>query len=213
MLPDWALEVGVVASVLSLLSLQPILYRFLVAWLWPYSVEFDQRSFAFAEGAALAGIPSRLLVTIRNRTPEAAYFQISYHWFGVKFGESPPVEFRYYRDFPTNEPVEATIRLGPLERQRILVNMTPISRGDFHFDIQLIEFFHADNHPLWMALRRKLLRMKSPKPYPLVFRGRVDLDVRNWAVPREKLMGYIGRELTSSEISRDDGYVPKGASK
>ncbi len=204
MVPDWALEIGIIASVLSLASLQPIVYRFIVGWLWPYSIRFELPP--GHEDQAQAGLSTRLLVVIRNRTPDPAFFQIGAWWPTLPGSGHLPVELRTYRDYPKTEEFGGQLKLGPFERQHVYIAMTPVRRGDFQFETQISEFFHGERYPNWLAFRRKVLRLKKPRLRPLIFSMPIHLSVRTWAVAREELPKYIGRGLTDEERALDDAF-------
>jgi hypothetical protein len=104
------------------------------------------------------------------------------------------------------ERFDGLLRLGPLEKVVAVVQLIPLYRGEFAFEVHVSESFHWDRYPNWLWVRRKVLRMKSPRLRPLIFRVPVQLSVRSWAVSRDSLPQYVGRGLTKEEIALDDDY-------
>lgn len=195
--------VGVASAVAGLFALPPLAYRFFTAWWWPYSVDF--RPYPGFGSGSQAGSPVQLLVDIRNRTPDPARFYLSAGFDSQAVGTLLPVTF-WIADYPTNEKLREPIEVGPLGRRHFAIYVVPHRRGNFTFELSVTEFFHAERYPVWLNIRRRMLRMKSPELRPLDFAMTVRLSVDSWAIARERIVDWIGRPLTKEELDADDAY-------
>ena len=206
MVPDWVVELAAIAAVLSLVSIQPVVYRFVVAWWWPFSVSFQVLYPVGLGNMAQVGLPTQVRVTARNRTPDSAFFQFSILWPPRPIGQPDPVVIQTYRDFPMTERFSGLWKLGPLERQVAVIALTPVYRGEFSFEVHAIEFYHPERYPNWLRIRRRILGPERATRRPRVYGRRVDLSVRSWAVSADNMAAYIGRDLTAEERVLDKTY-------
>ena len=204
MVPDDWIWVGIVASVLALLSLQPIVYRFLAEQLWPFGV-----TFTFYQQIAQAGSGVLLNIRIRNRTTEPTYFQI-----GARYTEDPASDVRPFRfinmkttrHFPLNEPFAGTLPLQPLEVDSIVVRLTPTVRGRYQFIVEITEFNHHSRFPRWVTFQRRVLKWKNPNLHLLEFAKEINFNATTWMISPDGLKNVIGRDRTTEEVSLDADY-------
>jgi hypothetical protein len=201
MVPDDWVWAGIVAAILSLVALQPIVYRFLASQFWPYGVRFT-----FHPQVAQAGGGVVLNVEIRNRTSDNAYFAIGARW--AEDPNSGVRSFRFvhtatYRHVPRNEALDGHLVLAPYEFDRVVVLYTPSVRGHYDFVVELNEYAHWSRFPNWVAFNRKVLRRKNPDLHLLEYSTRISFDADTWRISPEAISSVIGRPLTDEERAAD----------
>jgi hypothetical protein len=197
MVPDDWLWAGIIAAILSLLALQPLVYRFLAAQFWPFGVRFT-----FHTQIAQAGGGVALNLEIRNRTPDRAYFQIGARW--TDDPKSDVRSFRFiqtstYRHVPINEPFTGHLALEPYEFDRVVIRYIPTVRGHYEFIVELNEYSHWSRFPRLVAFNRRVLRRKNPNLHLFEYTHEVEFYAQSWAMPPDQIGSVIQRDLTPEE--------------
>jgi hypothetical protein len=205
MVPDAWIWVGIVASVLSLLALQPIVYQYLVAQFWPFGVKFT-----FHRQFAQAGEGVFLNVSIRNRTNGPAYFQIGARYESGPEAAALPFRFvhiQMYRHVPLNQPFSGHLVMAPGELDSLFIRYIPTVRGHYRFMVEITEFNTWSRLPRWVGFKRRVLRRKNPKLHLIEFKKEVEFTAATWAIAPDHLKDVIGRERTTEEIELEGEFT------
>jgi hypothetical protein len=204
MVPDGWIWAGIIAAILSLVALQPLVYRFLAEQFWPFGVRF-----IFQPQIAQAGGGVVLNIEIRNRTPDRAYFQIGTRW--VDDPTSGVRSFRFihtstYRHIPLNEHFSGQLALAPYEFDRVAVRYTPTARGPYEFTVELSEYSRWSRFPRLVVFNRQILRRKNPNLHLFNYSWKISFDAQTWAISLDQLAPVIGRNLTPEERELEAEY-------
>jgi hypothetical protein len=197
MVPDDWLWAGIIAAILSLLALQPLVYRFLAEQFWPFGVRFT-----FHPQIAQAGGGVAINLEIRNRTPDRAYFQIGARSVNDSAPDVRPFRFVHrstYRHVPLNEPFTGHLALAPYEFDRVVIRYTPTVRGRYEFIVELNEYSRWSRFPRLVAFNRRVLRRRNPKLHLFEYSQRIEFYAETWAIPFDQVASVIQRDLTPEE--------------